>query len=208
MHVNGMRFLTTISKNIKYHTAMRVADHTAPTITSLVESVVKLYQQAGFQVTEVCADCEFKPVLQVLQDGGWSFMTNLTNTQEHVPEAEHNNCVLKEHIHDTYHGIPYKMIPLTIICSMVMETTAKLNYFPTKGGCSNYFSLSEILHHVKLNYKKHCSVPLLSYVLTHNEPTLTKTVCAHALDCLFLCTIQTNQGGYECYHIPTCQVIA
>ena len=29
----------------------------------------------------------------------------------------------------------------------------------------------------------------------------------HALDCLFLCTIQTKQGGYECYHIPTCQVI-
>ena len=91
---------------------------------------------------------------------------------------------------------------------MVMETAAKLNYFPAKGGCSNYFSLSEILHHVKLGYKKHCSsVPLLSYVLTHNEPTLTNTVCACALDCLFLHAIQTKQGGYECYHIPTCQVI-
>ena len=90
---------------------------------------------------------------------------------------------------------------------MVMETAAKLNYFPAKGGCSNYFSPSKILHHVKLNYKKHCSVPLLSYVLIHNEPTLTNTVCTHALDCLFLCTIQTKQGGYECYHIPTHQII-
>ena len=27
------------------------------------------------------------------------------------------------------------------------------------------------------------------------------------LDCLFLCTVHTKQGGYECYHIPTCQVI-
>ena len=50
-------------------------------------------------------------------------------------------------------------------------------------------------------------MPLLSYVLTHNEPTLTNTVCMHALDCLFLCTIQTKQDGYECYHIPTHQVI-
>ena len=50
-------------------------------------------------------------------------------------------------------------------------------------------------------------MPLLRYVLTHNEPTLTTTAHAHALDCLFLCTIQTKQGGYECYHIPTCQVI-
>ena len=88
-----------------------------------------------------------------------------------------------------------------------METTAKLNYFPTKGGCSNYFSPSEILHRVKLNYKKHCSMPLLSYGLTRNEPTLTNTVHARALDCLFLAAIQTKQGGYECYHIPTRQVI-
>ena len=64
---------------------------TAPTITSLVESILKLYQQAGFQVMEIGTDHEFKPVLQVLQDGGWSFMTNLTNAQKHVPEAEHNN---------------------------------------------------------------------------------------------------------------------
>ena len=48
---------------------------------------------------------------------------------------------------------------------------------------------------------------LLSYALTHDEPSLTNTAHAHALDCLFLCTIHTKQGGYECYHIPTHQVI-
>ena len=111
MYVNGMPFLTTISKNIKYHTTMWVADCNAPTIASLVEFILKLYQWAGFQVTEVCTNHKFKPVLQVLQDNGWSFMTNLANAQEHVPEAECNNCVLKEHTHTTYHGIPYKMLP-------------------------------------------------------------------------------------------------
>ena len=171
------------------------------------ESILELYQLASFQVTEVCADCEFKPVLQVLQDDGCSFMTNLANAQEHVPEAKCNSCILKEHICTTYHGILYKQLPHTIICHMVMETMAKLNYFPTKGGCSDYFNLREILHHVKLDYKNHCSVPLLNYVLAHDEPTLTNTVHMHALDCLFLCTIQNKQGGYECYHIPTHQVI-
>ena len=42
MYINGMPFLTTISKNIKYHTVMWVTDHTAPTIASLVESVIKI----------------------------------------------------------------------------------------------------------------------------------------------------------------------
>ena len=100
------------------------------------------------------------------------------------------------------------MLPQTFICYMVMENVARLNYFPTKGGCSKYFSLREILHHVKLDYKKHCSVPLLSYILIHNEQTLTNTVHMHPLDCLFLCAVQTKQGGYECYHIHTHQVIA
>ena len=207
MYINGMSFLTTISKNIKYCTTMWVADFSAPTIASLLESILKLYQWASFQVMEVCANLKFKPLLQVLQDNGWSFTTTLANAQEHVPEAKCNNCILKEHIHATYHGILYKMLPQTIICYMVMETAAKLNYFPTKGGCSHYFSQREILQHVKLNYKKHCSMPLLSYVLTHDEPTLINTVCAHALDCLFLCAIQTKRGGYECYHISSCQVI-
>ena len=111
MYINGMPFLTTISKNIKYCTTMWVADCTAPTITSLVESVLKSYQQAGFEVMEVCTNHEFKPVLQVLHDDGWSFMTNLASAQEHVPEAECNIRVLKEHIHTTYHGIPYKVLP-------------------------------------------------------------------------------------------------
>ena len=95
MYVNGMPFLTTISKNIKYCTAMWVADCTAPTIASLVESVIKLYQWASFQVIKVCTDCELIPEIQVLQDNEWSFMTNLANTQEHVPEAEHNSHILK-----------------------------------------------------------------------------------------------------------------
>ena len=103
MYFNGMPFLTTISKNIKYHTTMWVEDLTAPTIASLFESVLKLYQWASFQVMEVCTNHEFKPVLQVLQDDGWSSMTNLANAQEHVPEAECKNCILKECT--TYHGI-------------------------------------------------------------------------------------------------------
>ena len=41
MYINGMSFLTTISKNTKYHTTMWVVDHTGPTITTLVESILK-----------------------------------------------------------------------------------------------------------------------------------------------------------------------
>ena len=80
----------------------------------------------------------------------------------------------------------------------------KLKYIPVKGVYSNCFNLMEILHHIKLDNKKHCSTHLLSYVLTHDGTTLTNTAHACALDCLFLCTVHTKQAGYECFHINTC----
>ena len=99
------------------------------------------------------------------------------------------------------------MLPQTIICYMVMETAAKLKYFPTKGGCLNYFSPRESLYHVKLDYKKHCSVPLLSYILTHNEPTLTQHYLCTCIGLSSLHAMHTKQDRYECCHIPTRQVI-
>ena len=107
-------------------------------------------------------------------------MTNLANAQEYVPEAEHNNHILKDHIHATYHGVPHKMLPRTILCYMVIETTAKLNYFPAKGGCSNYFSLREILHHASSTTRS--TVPCLFSVmfsLMMNQPLPTLLMHVH-----------------------------
>ena len=84
---------------------------------------------------------------------------------------------------------------------------SEVNLLFLKRWLLNYFSPWEILHHVKLDYKKYCSVPLLSYVLTHVEFTLTTTAHVCALDSLYLCADHMKQGGYKWYHIPTCQVI-
>ena len=101
MYINGMPFLTTISKNTKYHTAMWVADCTAPTIASLVESILKLYQWSSFQVKEVWANCKFKPALHTLQDNGWSFMTNFANAHQKAKgHIDIRYCLTDEIIRD------------------------------------------------------------------------------------------------------------
>ena len=122
-------------------------------------------------------------------------MTNLADAQEHVPETKWNNYILYQHICTTYHGIPYTWHPHTAICYRGMETAAKLYYFPAKGGCSKYYSLREILHHVKLNYKKHLSMLLIGYILTHNEPTLTNTIHACAWIVFSYALYKTNRVG-------------
>ena len=73
---------------------MWVADCTAPTITSLAESVLKLGPAFKSQKSALIANSsQFSKSSN--QDGGESFMTNLANAQEHVPEAECNNCILR-----------------------------------------------------------------------------------------------------------------
>jgi hypothetical protein len=58
----------------------------------------------------------------------------------HVPEAERNNRMIEERIRATYHNLPYKAIPKTMIRHLAMVCTEQLNLFPAKGGVSVYYS--------------------------------------------------------------------
>jgi hypothetical protein len=62
--------------------------------------------------------------------------TSFTNAQDHTPEAERNNCTIKERIRATYHRLPYKAIPRIMINCLAMIQGNKLNLFPVKGGVS------------------------------------------------------------------------
>ena len=53
-------------------------------------------------------------------------------------------------------------------------TAAKLNYFPTISGCSNYFSLREILHHVPYLFS-------VMFSLMMNQPLPTLFAHVHRI---------------------------
>ena len=65
---------------------------------------------------------------------------NFSNPQEHVPEAERNNRVIKERVRATYHRLPYKQLTKTMTITLVMDSAKKLNFFPSKNGISEYYS--------------------------------------------------------------------
>ena len=94
---------------------------------------------------------------------------NCTSAHEHDPEAERNNRVIKERIWATYHRLPYKALPKTMMRVLAMECTKKLNYFPPKNGLSPYFSPHIIVDNEPIDYKKHCSIPFGTYVQAHYE---------------------------------------
>jgi hypothetical protein len=95
MQVNGIPFLTTISKNIQYRTAQWVKKQTPEVYHACLGQVLQIYNMGGFRVTNARCDNEFCPLMDPLANE-FGVTINYANPQEHVPEAEQNNRVIKE----------------------------------------------------------------------------------------------------------------
>jgi hypothetical protein len=55
-------------------------------------------------------DNEFHPLIDPLALE-FGIQVNYASLQEHVPEAERNNRVMKERVCTTYHHLPYEHLP-------------------------------------------------------------------------------------------------
>jgi hypothetical protein len=207
MFVNGLPFLTTISKRILYRTAQWLTPNKPQVCRSELNAVFDIYQRAGFKVKCVHCDGEFKSIVRLLKEDHPGLESNEYNAQEHVPEAERNNRTIKERVRAAFHFIPFKALPKMLVAHLVMEAARKLNFFPAKGGISKYYSPRTIMHQRVLDYNKQCNIPLFSYVQGHDEPNPSNTLKARTLDCLYLRPLFNAQGGHELYHIPTKRII-
>ena len=136
--------------------------------------LLREYNKAGFVITMIHCDSEYKSLMDEVNDK-LDIVMNYANAQDHVPEAERNNRVIKERIRAGYHHLPYKAIPLIMLRYLAFESTNKLNYFPVKGGVSQYYSPRTIMQQVPLEYGKHCTVPFGAYVQASNETNPTNT---------------------------------
>ncbi len=81
----------------------------------------------------------------------FGIQVNYASPQEHVLEAEHNNRVIKEWVHMTYHHLPYNHLPCIMVKVLVDDFAKKLNVFAAKNGISQYYSPHMILHQQNLD---------------------------------------------------------
>ena len=129
---------------------------------------------------------------------------NLAIPQEHVPEAERNNSVIKERVRATYHRLPYRHLTRML----VTESAKKLNFFPVKKGASQFYSPRMMLHQRNLDFSCHCNCALGTYDQAHDEPKYSNTNAPRSLDCIYLrYNDDSVQGGHELLHLPTNAVI-
>jgi Reverse transcriptase (RNA-dependent DNA polymerase) len=204
--INGVPFLTTISRNIMYRTAEWVPNQTPEAYRSVLDNVFQTYNKAGFRISIIHCDNEFRPLMTQLQNI-YNVQMNYANPQEHVPEAERNNRVIKERFRSAFHRLPFKAIPKIMVKILTMECAKKLNFFPPIGGISTYYSPRMIMHQKTLDYDKHCSIPFGAYVQAHTEPNPTNSQHPRTLDCIYLRYVDNNQGGHHLLDLRTGRTI-
>jgi hypothetical protein len=183
--VHGLVFLTTISKNLYYRTAQYIESKSFVSLQTsnqgnyfnIQQSWILNYQNSRGQWISTAKDTIF-------DDFGINM--NFANPQEHVPEAERNNRVIKERVRATSHRLPYKQITKTITKILVMEAAKRLNFFPAKQGISQHYSPKMILCQKHLDYTTNCKYTFGTYIQAHNEPNPKNDLSAQTLDCIYL----------------------
>ena len=183
MFIQGLAFLTTISKRIKYRTIEFIEKRNEKVLNKGFDNVFRIYNKAGFRITELHVDPEFKFLKEVMKD--IDIELNCSSAQEHVPDIERSIRVIKERFRALYHRLPFNCITKTMVKYGAMECVRWLNTFPPKGGISEQYSPRIIMAGKALDYNKHCSTAFGTYVQASQENNPTNTTAPRTIGCIF-----------------------
>ena len=75
-----------------------------------MKNVFRIYSGAGFKVTTLSCNKEVTPLVKEVKDE-FNVQVKYASAQEHVPEAEQNNQVIKEQIGAVFHSLPIAALP-------------------------------------------------------------------------------------------------
>ena len=106
---------------------MYIEDNKTPQLKEAIDNVVRVYKSAGFKVATMFGDMEFKKLDTYIQDKHQATL-NCANANDHVPEAENNNKVIKERTRVRFHAQLFKAIPAIMTKYLVTESCKKLNF--------------------------------------------------------------------------------
>jgi len=92
MYVNGITFLVTTSRTIRFGTIESIPNRQIPTVVKALGRVLALYHRRQLRISTVYADPEFRP----LQDEMTSVPFDFLAQGQHVPDVERYICTVKD----------------------------------------------------------------------------------------------------------------
>ena len=205
--VDGITFLTTISRNIRFITVEFMHDRIIQkSVVPSITRVVNLYKARGFQVKMIMADDEFKSMKNsVMNEHG--ILLNTTSANEHVPEIERTVRVIKERNRASVSGLPYTAYPKELKRALIVNAVTWINMFPHADGLSNVISPRTIVTGLTADYAIHCRVPIGSYCEIHDNPRVTNTEIPRTSPAIALNPTGNTQGSVSFLSLNTGRVV-
>ncbi len=201
--MDGIVFLLTVLRNIKFIAAEYVATCTAKSLNIHLDRKIQVFTQAGFSVGKILIDGKFEKVKSKLP----LVVCNTTAAKKHVSKAERSIRTIKERTQGIVGMLPFKFIPRRLKMEFIYFVVLWLNAFPAKSRISATYSPRELLVCWKLDYKKHCRVLPGTYCKTGDEPvpSNTMTPCTHK--CIVCGPTGNLQGSVEFYCLMTGRIL-
>ena len=206
--VNGVSFLATISKHIMYRTCTQVSQLTVSHYAAAVMKVLSTYRSAGFVVSYIHADNEFASVCERVKHQVPELQYELVPARAHQPEAERNNRTIKERIRAVIHSLPFQAIPNIMVALLAVEVTNHLNFFPPRGGISDYYSPRQIIEKRNLDYRRQCAIPMFTYVEATDDRAVKNDMKQRTISALYIRPKVTSSGGFEVLSLSTFQTFS
>jgi Reverse transcriptase (RNA-dependent DNA polymerase)/Zinc knuckle len=199
MKVNGIPFLVTISRGIRFGTAEMIERTSATVVLRAVQQVQQIYAKRGFKLDTLVLDGEFESLRPKLAE--MAITLNVTSRDEHVPEAERRIRVLKERVRAVWNTLPFERMPARMIIELIYCCNFWLNCFPAADGISDTLSPRAIIDGTNIDYRRHCKLQFGEYVQTH-EPH-DNTMVPRTIGAIALRPTGNDQGGHFFYSLST-----
>jgi hypothetical protein len=152
MYVNGIPFLLTILRNLKFSMIEALPNWLEATLIAGLVSTVRVYKQRGFSVSLGLTDGEFNtPGIQESL-AGKGVALDSTGHDKHVGDIECYMRTMKERMRATYNTLPFTHMPPRLVIQMAKQAIFWLHSFPRVDGVSDHMSPREIITGQWLDY--------------------------------------------------------
>lgn len=205
MFVNGVAFLCTSSRDIRFFTAEHVPNRTAKQLSSSLKKIIRLYGSGGFIVRIILMDMEFEKVADEMEN----VIVNTTAAREHVAEIERGIRTIKERARCTVSELPFawKCLHRQVIIHLIYHTVKWLNVVPAKDGISEKFSPREIVLQRRIDVAKDAPFQFGTYLEASNDDELTNTMKPRTDGGIFLGTSNNIQRSHKVFDLRTGKVV-
>ena len=194
LHVNGVPFLATVSRHIRFGTITALKSLTSESLIEAIKHVVGIYRRGNLRPRTMMGDGAFDN--DVINTGlhAIGMRLNPSSREEHVGEIERYIRTIKDRMRCIYNTLPFDRIPKVLVIEMAKAAVFWLNAFPAANGLSADVSPKTIVTGQQLDFHRHCKFEFGQYVQTH-EPH-DNSMTPRTQGGLALRPTGNQQGGY------------